>query len=230
MHRPRYERVSRLRRFVARRTKGSVSDPPSLIAEATRLMLLPSLQDVLGEGGEEPAELRLTYAAACVILTDILAQRFAPKDAEEAAAAAIKRIGAWSGLDDAQLTARARTTVSQLVETHPEVYRTLATQFEDAVERSIVMRRPAQGEVLLRLALESFELIIQRLILGREDEALTTHLIKNSGLLKVVTVRPPPVPAEQAADARAHAAIWSFMRLGRLGRRPARKEARSGRR
>jgi len=98
------------------------------------------------------------------------------------------------------------------------------------VERSIVMRRPAQGEVLLRLALESFELIIQRLILGREDEALTTHLIKNSGLLKVVTVRPPPVPAEQAADARAHAAIWSFMRLGRLGRRPARKEARSGRR
>lgn len=228
MHRPKYERVSRLRRFVARRAKGPVSDAPSLIAEATRLMLLPSLQDVLGEGGEEPAELRLTYAASCVILADILAQRFAPREAEEAAGAAIRKIGAWSGLDDAQLTARARATVSQLVETHPEVYRTLATQFEDAVERSIVMRRPAQGEVLLRLALESFELTIQRLILGRGDEVRPTSLIKNSGLLKVVTRRPIQIP-EIETDAPAHAAIWSFMRLGR-GRRQARKDTRAPRR
>jgi len=230
MHRPRYERVSRLRRFVARRAKGPTGDAASLVAEATRLMLLPSLQDVLGEAGGEPVELRLTYAASCVILADILAQRFAPREAEGTAAAAIHRIGGWSGLDDAQLTERATAAIRQLVETHPEVYRSLCSQFEDAVERSIVMRRRAQGEVLLRLTLESFEAIIQRLVLGREDETRTTSLIKNSGLLRVVTRRPPsPANEAEAGEADGAAApVWSFMRLGR--KRAPRKEARSSRR
>jgi hypothetical protein len=227
MQRPRYERVSRLRRFVARRAKGPTGDAASLVAEATRLMLLPSLQDVLGEAGIEPLELRLTYAASCVILADILAQRFAPREAEETAAAAIRRIGDWSGLDDAQLTARATAAIKQLMETHPEVYRGLCTQFEDAVERSIVMQRPAQGEVLVRLALESFEAIILRLVLGRTEEGRTPSLLKSTGLLKVVTRRPAPEPANQTDPASAPG--WSFMRLGLLGRRPARKEARSGR-
>src|SRR5579862_8814433 len=98
MYRPRYERISRLRRFVSRRGKGHAGDLPSLIAEATRLLLLPSLRDVLDDGAGEPVELRLTYACACVVLSELLAQRFAPRQAEEAAAGAIRRIGDWSGL------------------------------------------------------------------------------------------------------------------------------------
>jgi hypothetical protein len=226
MYRPRYERVSRLRRFVSRRGKGGAGDLPSLIAEATRLLLLPSLRDVLGDEGTEPVELRLTYACACVVLAELLAQRFAPGQAEETAAGAMLRIGAWSGLDDARLTERASATIRQLMETHPEVHQRLCGQFDDAVERSIVLGRPAQGEVLVRLALESFETAIQQLVLGRGD-LNGAGLIRSSGLLRVVTRR-EPAAGQDAADAGARknggaSHAWPFAPLEQLLYRPARK-------
>lgn len=227
MYRPRYERVSRLRRFVAKRGKGEAGDLSSLIAEATRLMLLPSLRDVLGEQASEPVELRLTYACACVVLAELLAQRFAPRRADEAAAGAIQRIGAWSGLDDAQLNARASGAIRQLMETHPEVHQGLCGQFDDAVERAIVLGRPAQGEVLLRLAMESFEAAIQQLVLGREACGAGAGLIRSSGLLRVVTRRAPdtePVPIKTEAPA-AGATAGPFTPLEQLTRlyRPTRR-------
>lgn len=222
MYRGRSERVSRLRRFVARRGKGRAGDLASLIAEATRLMLLPSLRDVLNDQASEPMELRLTYACACVVLAELLAQRFAPRQADEAAAGAIRQIGAWSGLDDARLNARASASIVQLTETHPEVHQALCGQFDDAVQRSIVLGRPAQGEVMLRLALESLEAAIQHLVLGREGAEATEGLIRSSGLLRVVTRR---ATAPQPPDARAPA--WPFAQLEQLTRlyRPARRVA-----
>jgi hypothetical protein len=236
MYRSRYERVSRLRRFVARRGKGEGGDLPSLIAEATRLLLLPSLRDVLGDAANEPVELRLTYAAACVVLADLLAQRFAPRQAQEAAAGAIRQIGAWSGLDDAQLSARASGTIAQLMETHPEIYRGLCDQFDAAIERAIVLGRPAQGEVQLRLALEAFEVAIQRLILGGDLYERPMSLIKNNGLLGVVKRHPPPPPPKEApagaGAAKASGPIWQLMPLMRLrlGRRTGRRTAGAPRR
>lgn len=218
MYRPRYERISRLRRFVSRRGKGHAGDLPSLIAEATRLLLLPSLRDVLGDQASEPVELRLTYACACVVLAGLLAQRFAPREAEDTAAGAIRHIGAWSGLDDAQLTERAMATIRQLTETHPEVHQAMCGQFDDAVERTIVLGRPAQGEVLLRLALKSLENAVQRLILGR-DPAGSGGLIRSSGLLHVVTRR---TPAELGAPAPERPPVRAFAAFERLTRPPRR--------
>jgi hypothetical protein len=224
MYRPRFERVSRLRRFVARRTKGHAGDLSALIAEATRLLLLPSLRDVLDEQGSEPAELRLTYACACVMLCELLAQRFSPRQAEEVSSRAIHQIGTWSGLDDEQLTARVSATIRQLMETHPEVYQGLCSQFDDALQRAIVLGRPAQGEVLTRLALEAFEVTIHRLVLGHEERA-AAGLIRSSGLLRVVTLRPPPSPEEPRANGTM---VWPFGRIGqRAGRSPRRAQART---
>ena len=249
MYRPRFERVSRLRRFVSRRGKGQGNDLGSLIAEATRLLLLPSLHDVLDDQSGEPMELRLTYACACVMIAELLAQRFAPRGAEEAATAALRQIGAWSGLDDEKLNARVSGTIRQLMETHPEIYQGLCSRFDDAVERAIVLGRPAQGEVMLRLALESFESAIQRLVLGREERILGAGLIRSSGLLRVVTRRPPqeeraPAPVEAAppADGPAQeeeeaaagehpfAPQEQLARLNRPARRPAARARKAGRR
>jgi hypothetical protein len=224
MYRSRHERVSRLRRFVGARRKGEAADTPSLIAEATRLLLLPSLRDVLTEASSEPVELRLTYACACVVLAELLSQRFAPRRAQEAAAAAINRIGTWSGLDEALLTTRASAAIKQLMETHPEVHARLCGQFEDAIERSIVLRRPAQGEVMLRLTLESFEIAIQRLVLGKAEWETTPSLIRSRGLLGVVTLR----PYAPEADEEPEQTPWGFFtlpRFSRLARRQARRAA-----
>ena len=225
MYRPRYERLSRLRRFVVRRGKGESGDLASLIAEATRQLLLPSLRDVLNEGESEPVELRLTYGAACVVLAELLAHRFARRQAQEVAAGAIRKIGVRTGLDEALLTTRASELIRQLMETHPEVYRSHCDQFDAAIERAIVMARPDQGEVMLRLALEAFETTIQQLVLGGERYERPVSLIKGSGLLGVVRQKAPEDLSNEAQAAksvgREGAAGWSF-RLPRLTRRQRR--------
>ena len=195
MYRVRRVPLSSLRRFVGGR--GRRREPFALIAEAVRLLILPSLRDVLAGAAAEPEELHLTYAAACVVIADLLAQRFEPAAPQQAAAAALRRLGEGSGFDEAQLTGEATTVIRQFQEIHPEVHRGLCGRFDAAIERAVVMGERAQGEVLLRLALESFETAIQQLVMGQPTPA--PGPIHGAGLLAVVRRRWPVAQGEAAA-------------------------------
>ena len=181
--------LSSLRRFVGGRGRARPHDTPDLIAAAVRLLILPSLRDVLAGAEAEPEELRLTYAAACVVIADLLAQRFAPESPQIAAAAALHRLGDGQGFDEAQLAGEASAVIRQFVDIHPEVHRVLCGRFDAAIERAVVLGHRAQGEVLLRLALEAFETAIQQLILGQPAPA--PGPIHEAGLLAVVRRRWP---------------------------------------
>lgn len=176
--------AAQLRRFVGRgplRRDGQ----EWLIAEAARRLLLPPLKDILPDLQEEPLGLRLTYATACVIIAGLLAQRFPGAAWNQTFADAVRTLGERAGLDEAELTKGATGLIAELTNAEPVAYKDLCRQFDAAVEQAVFRGHKAQGEVMLRLALERLEAMVGKQLAVAEapppEEVIRTH-----GLLRVV--------------------------------------------
>lgn len=160
-----------------------------LIAEAVRRLLLPPLQDILPDLEEEPLGLRLTYATACVIVTELLVQRFPAQAWVQTASSAVRRLGLKAGLDESELTKGASSMIAELTSAEPLAYREVCRQFDAAVEHAVFLQKAAQGEVLLRLALERLEGLVHKQLAARSEAKSPSDVIRTHGLLRVVRRR-----------------------------------------
>ena len=181
--------TAQLRRFVGRgplRRDGQ----EWLIAEAARRLLLPPLKDILPDLEEEPLGLRLTYATACVIVAGLLAQRFPGAAWGQTVTDAVQTLGQRAGLDESELTKGASGMIAALSLAEPAAYTDLCRQFDAAVEQAVFRGHKAQGEVMLRVALERLEaMVAKQMAEDRPDDAVAEDVIRTHGLLRVVRKR-----------------------------------------
>ena len=178
--------AAQLRRFVGRgrlRRDGQ----EWLIAEAARRLLLPPLKDILADLEDEPLGLRLTYATACVIIAGLLVQRFPGAAWGQTVSAATRTLGERAGLDEAELTKGASGMIAELTAAEPAAYKEVCRQFDAAVEQAVFRGHKAQGEVMLRLALERLEAMVgKQMAAGSTDVAARADVIRTHGLLGLV--------------------------------------------
>lgn len=178
-----------LRKFVGGKRAPRRGAREWMVAEAVRRLLLPPLQDILPDLEEEPLGLRLTYAAACVIMTELLVQRFPAQAWVETASSAIRRIGLKAGLDESELTKGAASMIAELTMAEPLAYSETCRQFDDAIEHTVFRNQPPQGEVLLRLALERLEALVHKQLAAMSAADAPADVIRTHGLLRVVRRR-----------------------------------------
>ena len=158
-----------------------------LIAEAARRLLLPPLKDILPDLEEEPLGLRLTYATATVIIAGLLAQRFPGSDWGQTVSEAVRTLGERAGLDQSELTKGASGMITELTLAEPALYKELCRQFDAAIEQAVFRGHPAQGEVMLRVALERLEAMVgKQMAATRAESAPAPDVIRTHGLLRVV--------------------------------------------
>lgn len=181
--------AAHLRRFVGGRGAPRRGVREWLIAETVRRLLLPPLQDILPDLEEEPLGLRLTYATACVIVAELLVQRFPAQGWEETASSAMRRIGLKAGLDEAELDKGASSMIVELTSAEPAAYRDVCRQFDAAIEHAVFRDQAAQGEVLLRLALERLEGLVHKQLAARAEIKSPSDVIRTHGLLRMVRRR-----------------------------------------
>ena len=155
-----------------------------LIAEAARRLLLPPLQDILPDLEEEPLGLRLTYATACVIIAGLLVQRFPGTAWAQTVADAVQALGVRAGLDESELTKGASNMIAELTLAESAAYQGVCRQFDAAVEHAVFRGQGPQGEVMLRLALERLEALVNKQMAAAPAEVIRTH-----GLLGIVRRR-----------------------------------------
>ena len=178
--------AAQLRKFVGRgplRRDGQ----EWLIAEAARRLLLPPLKDILPDLEEEPLGLRLTYATACVIIAGLLVQRFPGASWGQTVSDATRTLGERAGLDEAELTKGASGMIAELTAAEPVAYKDLCRHFDAAIEQAVFRGHKAQGEVMLRLALERLEALVgKQMAAASEDNTVPEDVIRTHGLLGVV--------------------------------------------
>lgn len=198
---------SHLRRFIAAaRRRRRASGPAALIGEAAIQLLTPPLRDAIDSRPRDSRALHLTYAAACVMAADLLAQRFPRLCWRDTAAASIRRIAERGGIDEAQLVEGAERVTATLTDQQPQAYVALCRGLDAAIDRAIFDGERAQGEVLVRLVLERLEAAVQAVIGSQAD------VVKDHGLLAVVRighVKPwpkadltPPAPRRRGRKAK----------------------------
>ncbi len=180
--------AAHLRKFVGGKRAPRRGAREWLVAEAVRRLLLPPLQDILPDLDEEPLGLRLTYATACVIVTELLVQRFPAEAWGQTTANAVKAIGSKAGLDESEFTKGASSTIAELTTAEPAAYRDVCRQFDAAIEHAVFRDQPAQGEVLLRLALERLESLVHKQLSAKSAKS-PADIIRTHGLLRVVRRR-----------------------------------------
>ena len=181
--------AAQLRRFVGDRRPMKRGGQEWLIAEAARRLLLPPLQDILPDLVEEPLGLRLTYATACVIIAGLLVQRFPGAAWAQIVSDAIQALGVRAGLDESELTKGASNMIAELTLAEPVAYKDVCRQFDGAVEYAVFRGQEAQGEVMLRLALERLEALVQKQMVLTHTDNGASDLIRTHGLLGVVRRR-----------------------------------------
>ncbi len=181
--------AAQLRRFVGDRRPMKRGGQEWLIAEAARRLLLPPLQDILPDLDEEPLGLRLTYATACVIIAGLLVQRFPGGAWAQIVSDAIQALGVRAGLDESELTKGASNMIAELTVAEPAAYKDVCRQFDGAVEYAVFRGQEAQGEVMLRLALERLEALVQKQMALSQTHNAAPDLIRTHGLLGVVRRR-----------------------------------------
>ena len=160
-----------------------------LIAEAARRLLLPPLQDILPDLEEEPLGLRLTYATACVIIAGLLVQRFPGAAWAQIVSDAIQALGVRAGLDESELTKGASNMIAELSLGESAAYKEVCRQFDGAVEYAVFRGQEAQGEVMLRLALERLETLVNKQMGATNADGGVADVIRTHGLLRVVRCR-----------------------------------------
>lgn len=175
--------AAQLRRFVRGRRPAGTSGVEWLISEAALQLLTPPLRDVLEAGADQDPAVRLTYATASVIISDLLAQRFPGVPWIRSAEGAIKRIADRGGLDADILLAQASEAVAALEDLQPAAHLKITQQIDAAIDRAIIMGERAQGEVQLRLALERLEQAAA-VVAPADGQPPPPH-----GLLRVVRIR-----------------------------------------
>jgi hypothetical protein len=180
--------AAHLRKFVGGKRAPRQGAREWLIAEAVRRLLTPPLQDILPDLEEEPLGLRLTYATACVIVTELLVQRFPAQAWIETASNAVRTIGLKAGLDESELTRGASSMIAELTTAEPAAYRDVCRQFDAAIEHAVFREQAAQGEVLLRLALERLEALVHKQLAAKNAKS-PEDVIRTHGLLRVVRRR-----------------------------------------
>jgi hypothetical protein len=180
--------AAHLRKFVGGKRPPRRGAREWLVAEAVRRLLLPPLQDILPDLDEEPLGLRLTYATACVIVTELLVQRFPAPAWVQTASNAVKTIGLKAGLDESELTKGASSMIAELTTAEPAAYRDVCRQFDAAIEHAVFRDQAAQGEVLLRLALERLEGLVHKQLAAKSAKS-PADVIRTHGLLRVVRRR-----------------------------------------
>jgi hypothetical protein len=181
--------AAQLRRFVGDRRPLKRGGQEWLIAEAARRLLLPPLQDILPDLEEEPLGLRLTYATACVIIAGLLVQRFPGAAWAQIVSDAIQALGVRAGLDESELTKGASNMIAELTLAEPVAYKDVCRQFDGAVEYAVFRGQEAQGEVMLRLALERLEALVHKQMAAASAYDGAPDLIRTHGLLGVVRRR-----------------------------------------
>ena len=178
--------AAQLRRFVGDRRPRKRGGQEWLIAEAARRLLLPPLRDVLPDLVEEPLGLRLTYATACVIIAGLLVQRFPGAAWAQIVSDAIQALGVRAGLDESELTKGASNMIAELTLAEPVAYQELCRQFDGAVEYAVFRGHGAQGEVMLRVALERLETLVHKQMAAANADDGAADVIRTHGLLRVV--------------------------------------------
>jgi len=181
--------AAQLRRFVGDRRPLKRGGQEWLIAEAARRMLLPPLQDILPDLEEEPLGLRLTYATACVIIAGLLVQRFPGAAWAQIVSDAIQALGVRAGLDESELTRGASGMIADLTLAEPVAYKEVCRQFDGAVEYAVFRGQPAQGEVMLRLALERLEVLVHKQMVAANADDGASDVIRTHGLLRIIRRR-----------------------------------------
>ena len=175
--------AAQLRRFVRGRRPARASGIEWLISEAALQLLTPPLKDVLEAGADQDPAVRLTYATASVMISDLLAQRFPGVPWIRSADGAIRRIADRGGLDADMLLTQASEAVAALEDVQPAAHLKITQLIDAAIDRSIFQGERAQGEVQLRLALERLEQAAARTA-PPDREPTPPH-----GLLRVVRIR-----------------------------------------
>ena len=181
--------AAQLRRYVGDRRAMRRGGQEWLIAEAARRLLLPPLQDILPDLEEEPLGLRLTYATACVIIAGLLVQRFPGAAWAQIVSDAIQALGVRAGLDESELTKGASNMIAELSLGESAAYKEVCRQFDGAVEYAVFRSQEAQGEVMLRLALERLETLVNKQMGAGDSDGGAADVIRTHGLLRVVRCR-----------------------------------------
>ena len=182
--------AAQLRRFVGDRRAQKRGGQEWLIAEAARRLLLAPLRDVLPGLEAEPLGLRLTYATACVIIAGLLVQRFPGAAWAQIVSDAIQALGVRAGLDESELTKGASNMIADLTVAESVAYRDVCRQFDAAVEYAVFRGHAAQGEVMLRVALERLETLVHKqMAAAHTDDGEQTNVIATHGLLGVIRRR-----------------------------------------
>ena len=181
--------TAQLRRFVRDRGPLRRGGQEWLIAEAARRLLLPPLRDILPDLVEEPRGLRLTYATACVIIAGLLVQRFPGGAWEQIVSDAIRALGVRAGLEESELTKGASNMIAELTQAEPAAYMEVCRQFDGAVEQAVFRGQEAQGEVMLRVALERLETLVHKQMAAANADDGVPDVIRTHGLLRVVRQR-----------------------------------------
>jgi hypothetical protein len=181
--------AAQLRRFVGGRRPFRRGGQEWLIAEAARRLLMPPLQDILPDLEDEPLGLRLTYATACVIIAGLLVQRFPGAAWAQIVSDAIQALGVRAGLDESELTKNASNMIAELTLAEPAGYKDVCRQFDGAVEYAVFRGQEAQGEVMLRLALERLEVLVHKQMAAADADDGKADVIRTHGLLRVIRRR-----------------------------------------
>ena len=181
--------TAQLRRFVGDRRPLRRGGQEWLIAEAARRLLLPPLKDILPDLVEEPRGLRLTYATACVIIAGLLVQRFPGAAWAQIVSDAIQALGVRAGLEESELTKGASNMIAELTVAEPVAYKELCRQFDGAVEYAVFRGQEAQGEVMLRVALERLEALVHKQMAAANADDDVPDVIRTHGLLRIIRQR-----------------------------------------
>ena len=181
--------AAQLRRYVGGRGPLRRGGQEWLIAEAARRLLLPPLKDILPDLVEEPRGLRLTYATACVIIAGLLVQRFPGGAWEQVVSDAIRALGVRAGLEESELTKGASNMIAELTVAEAAAYKDVCRQFDGAVEYAVFRGHEAQGEVMLRVALERLETLVHKQLAAAHADDGVPDVIRTHGLLRVVRQR-----------------------------------------
>ena len=181
--------AAQLRRFVGHRRAPRRGGQEWLIAEAARRLLLPPLKDILADLEEEPLGLRLTYATACVIIAGLLVQRFPGAAWAQIVSDAIQALGVRAGLDESELTKGASNMIAELTLGESVAYQDVCRQFDGAVEYAVFRGQEAQGEVMLRVALERLEVLVHKQMAAANADDGAADVIRTHGLLRIVRRR-----------------------------------------
>jgi len=178
--------AAQLRRFVGDRKILRHGGQERLIAEAARRLLSPPLKDILPDLVEEPRGLRLTYATAAMIIASLLIQRFPGAAWGEIVSNAIRALGVRAGLDESELTKLASNVIAELTQAEAVAYRDVCRQFDAAIQSTVFRGQKAQGEVMLRLALERLEVLVHKQMAAANADDGAADVIRTHGLLRVV--------------------------------------------